>query len=85
MTNQEIINRIKKILIEEFEVEERLIKSESNLYEELELDSLDSVDLVVALENEFEFKVDRTRDEETLRKMRTLNDVAEFIKTKINS
>jgi len=69
-------------LIEEFEVEEAVIKPDSNLYEELELDSLDSVDLVVALENEFQFKVDRSEDEETLRKMRTLNDVAQFIRSK---
>ena len=83
MTNQEIIEKIKNILIEEFEVEEELIKSDSNLYEELELDSLDSVDLVIALENEFGFKIDRTKDEEALRQMRTLNDVATFIRLKI--
>jgi len=82
MTDQEIIDRIKEILIEEFEVEEAVIKPDSNLYEELELDSLDSVDLVVALENEFQFKVNRSEDEETLRKMRTLNDVAQFIRSK---
>ena len=83
MTNQEIIEKIKNILIEEFEVEEELIKSDANLYEELELDSLDSVDLVIALENEFGFKIDRTKDEEALRQMRTLNDVATFIRLKI--
>jgi len=83
MTDQEIINKIKDILIEEFEVEEEIIKPDSNMYEELELDSLDSVDLVVALENEFAFKIDRTKDEEALRQMRTLNDAVAFIKQKI--
>lgn len=83
MTDQEIIDKIKEILIEEFEVDEEIIKPDSNMYEELELDSLDSVDLVVALENEFEFKIDRTKDEEALRQMRTLNDAVTFIKQKI--
>jgi acyl carrier protein len=83
MTEQEIIERIKNILVEEFEVDEDIIKAESNLYEELELDSLDSVDLVVALENEFQFKVDRTKDEEKLRQMRTLKDVTGFIQSKM--
>ncbi|MEJ2055145.1 MAG: acyl carrier protein [Calditrichaceae bacterium] len=83
MTDQEIIDRIKAILIDEFEVEEELIKPGSNLYEELELDSLDSVDLVVAIENEFGFKIDRSKDEEVLKQMRTLNDVAAFIKNKL--
>jgi acyl carrier protein len=82
MTDQEITERIKNILIEEFEVNEEIIKADANLYEELELDSLDSVDLIVALENEFQFKVDRSRDEEVLRKMRTINDVTSFIHSK---
>jgi acyl carrier protein len=82
MTDQEITERIKNILIEEFEVNEEIIKADANLYEELELDSLDSVDLIVALENEFQFKVDRSRDEEVLRKMRTINDVTSFIRSK---
>jgi len=82
MTDQKITERIKNILIEEFEVNEEIIKADANLYEELELDSLDSVDLIVALENEFQFKVDRSRDEEVLRKMRTINDVTSFIRAK---
>lgn len=84
MTDQEIIEKIKDILIDEFEVEEEIIKPDSNMYEELELDSLDSVDLVIALENEFGFKIDRTKDEEALRQMRTLNDAVAFIKQKIS-
>ena len=84
MIDQEIVNRVKKILVEEFEIEKDIITPDSTLYEELELDSLDSVDLVVALENEFEFKIDRTKDEATLRKMRTLSDVVDFINSKLS-
>lgn len=82
MTEQEIIKRIKNILVEEFEVNEEIIRADANLYDELELDSLDSVDLIVALENEFQFKVDRSRDEEVLKNMRTINDVTHFIRSK---
>jgi len=84
MTDQEIIRKIKDILVEEFEVDEEVIKPDSNMYAELELDSLDSVDLVVALENEFGFKIDRTKDEEALRQMRTLKDTVAFIRQKIS-
>lgn len=83
MTEQEILDRLKNILIDEFEIEPDMINIEANLYDELELDSLDSVDLVVALENEFGFKVDRAKDEETLRQMRTLEDVTRFINSKL--
>ncbi len=82
MTEQDIFNRIKNILIEEFEVEADSIKTESNLYTELELDSLDSVDLIVALENEFAFKINRTEDEEQLRALRSINDIIRFIQSK---
>ncbi len=85
MNNQEIFERIKQILVEEFEVDTEQITQDSNLYSELELDSLDSVDLIVALENEFGFKIDRTKDEEDLRELRTVTDVSNFIQSKINN
>ena len=82
MTEQEIFDRVKNILIEEFEVEKESITQKSNLYTELELDSLDSVDLIVALENEFAFKINRAEDEEALRAMRTITDIIRFIQNK---
>jgi acyl carrier protein len=85
MNKQDIFERIKEILVEEFEVDAESITPDSNLYSELELDSLDSVDLIVALENEFDFKIDRAKDEGELRELRTVTDVSDFIQTKINA
>ena len=82
MTEQEIFEKTKRILIDEFEVDEDAISMESNLYTELELDSLDSVDLIVALENEFSFKINRSEDEEQLRALRTITDINQFIQSK---
>ena len=79
MTEQEIAERVKKILIEEFELKEEELTPEASLYEELGLDSLDSVDLVVALEHEFKFKVVRNLDEEKIRSIRNLSDIHRFI------
>jgi len=83
MTDVEIFNRVKEILIGEFEVENDLISQESNLYTDLELDSLDSVDLIVALENEFSFKINRAEDEESLRALRSVADITRFIQSKL--
>lgn len=83
MTEKEIFDRVKSILVDEFEVESDAISPESNLYTELELDSLDSVDLIVALENEFDFKINRAEDEEALRALRTVQDVTRFIQSKL--
>jgi len=85
MNKQDVFERIKEILVEEFEVDATAITPDSNLYSELELDSLDSVDLIVALENEFSFKIDRAKDETELRELRTVTDVSHFIQSKINN
>lgn len=55
--NEEIIKKINHFLSEEFEVEEDIISPEGNIKEVLELDSLDYIDLVVVIENNFSFKV----------------------------
>jgi acyl carrier protein len=57
MTKEEIISRINEFLVEEFEVESEKITPDAILRETLELDSLDYVDLVVVIENNFGFKV----------------------------
>ena len=49
MNKEDIISKINDFLIDEFEVEEDAISPEANLKETLELDSLDFVDLVVAV------------------------------------
>lgn len=57
MERKEVIETIKGFLSEEFEVERDLITPEANLKETLDLDSLDYVDLVVIIEENFGFKV----------------------------
>ncbi len=57
MTNEEIIERINKTLAEEFEVDINIIKPDAPLMETLELDSLDLVDVVVLVEQNFGFNV----------------------------
>ena len=72
MTDDEIFHRIKSIFIEEFELEPELRLPEATLVDDLGLDSLDAVDMVVALEKEFGVKV---KDEESIRSVRTLDDL----------
>ncbi len=57
MTREEIIEKVNEFLVEEFEVDGSLIKPEASLQETLDLDSLDYVDLVVVIEQNFGFKV----------------------------
>jgi acyl carrier protein len=57
MEMQEIIEKTNAFLVEEFEADASLITPEASLKEVLDLDSLDYIDLVVALESNFHFKV----------------------------
>ena len=75
MTKQEIIDKVNELLVEEFEIEADLLTPEASLKDDLEIDSLDFVDIVVMIDNEFGFKPQT----EELKKIKTLNDFYEFI------
>jgi len=55
--NQPIIDKINGFLSEEFEVDVNRMLPDANIRQTLELDSLDYIDLVVVVENNFSFKV----------------------------
>ena len=57
MTQEEIIKTTKSFLSEEFEVDKNSIEPENNLKDTLDLDSLDYVDLVVVIEENFGIKM----------------------------
>lgn len=57
MKKNAIIEKINYFLVDEFEVEEEEIQPNADLKETLELDSLDFVDLVVAIEENFGVKL----------------------------
>ena len=79
MTKEIIVEKINYFLIDEFEVEEEEIAPQANLKETLELDSLDFVDLVVAIESNFGVKLVG----EDFTKVDTLQDFYDLIERKI--
>lgn len=79
MNKEVIIEKIDDFLIDEFEVEEDEIAPEANLKETLELDSLDFVDLVVAVESNFGVKLSG----EDFVKVVTLQDFYDLIERKL--
>ncbi|WP_230411909.1 acyl carrier protein [Denitromonas iodatirespirans] len=50
LSDEAIFDALKKILVESFETPEDQITPEANLYEDLDLDSIDAVDLAVKLQ-----------------------------------
>ena len=76
MTDGEIIGLINSSLAEEFELDLDKMKPETNIYVDLGLDSLDTVDMVIVLEKAFQFKI---REEDAIREIRTLGDIHTFV------
>ncbi len=52
-----VLEKVKAILSEQFDVEEDSITPDTNLSEDLEADSLDVVDLLMSIEDEFEIEI----------------------------
>lgn len=49
-SKEEIAEKLKEIMVNDFEISEDLIKPEANLFKDLEFDSIDAVDLAVKLQ-----------------------------------
>ena len=76
MTEQEIIKLTNQVFEESFEIEKERLKPEMNIFQDLGLDSLDIVDLVVALQEKFGVKI---RNDDRIKNIRTLGDIYKFI------
>ncbi len=76
MQNKEAIyEQLKIILAELFEIEPEAVSLQSNLYEDLDIDSIDAVDMAVKL-NELTGKKIQPSD---FKEIRTVNDVVETV------
>lgn len=80
MVKEEIKNKIDKVLENEFEIAPENLNPGAALFSDLELDSLDVVDLIVALEKEFQIKI-RTEEAQGFRDVRTLEDLYNTVQT----
>ncbi len=80
MTKEEIIEKVNEFLIDEFELEPTQIKPEALLKEDLEIESLDFVDIAVIIEKDFGFKVKN----EDMVNVRTLGDLYDYIYQQVN-
>jgi acyl carrier protein len=76
--NEEIRQQVIAVIAEEFELDPAKLTPEATLYDDLGLDSLDAVDLVVALEKAFAIKL---ANEEAVRSVRTMADLFQLIST----
>lgn len=72
------LERIKKIVLEQLNVEESAISESASFIDDLGADSLDIVELVMALEDEFEIEI----PDEEAEKLKSVGDAIKYIESK---
>ncbi|MCA2980885.1 MAG: acyl carrier protein [Myxococcaceae bacterium] len=77
MTAQNIESKVKAIIADQLGVSEDEIKMESSFIEDLGADSLDIVELVMAMEEEFEIEI----PDEEAENIKTVGDAINYINT----
>ncbi|MBP5189101.1 MAG: acyl carrier protein [Fibrobacterales bacterium] len=79
MTPEDLNSKIKAVVVDKLGVKEEQVTDDSNFADDLGADSLDLVELVMALEDEFDIEI----PDEDAEKLKTMKLVREYIQAKI--
>ena len=79
MTPEDLHSKIKAVVVDKLGVKEEQVTDDSNFADDLGADSLDLVELVMALEDEFDIEI----PDEDAEKLKTMKLVREYIQAKI--
>ena len=79
MSSEDIFEKVKEIIIEQLGVAEAAVTSEASFIDDLGADSLDIVELIMALEEEFDIEIPDADAEKVV----TVGDVVEYIKENV--
>lgn len=72
-----VLEKVKVILADQFDVEEDSITLETDMQDDLGADSLDVVDLLMSIEDEFEIEI----PDEEIENIRTVGELVNYIET----
>ncbi|MBQ9282705.1 MAG: acyl carrier protein [Treponema sp.] len=75
MSNEALFAKLKEILINEFDIEEELITLDASITEDLELDSIDSVELIVKVRPYLKEKI----EPEAFKSVKTVQNVVDLL------
>ena len=78
MSNNEIENKVKAIIVKQLGVDESKVFLEASFVDDLGADSLDTVELIMKLEDEFGVEI----PDEEAEKIKTVGEVVNYIVTK---
>ena len=79
MSSEEVFDKVKEIIVEQLGVSETAITPDASFIDDLGADSLDIVELIMALEEEFDLEIPDADAEKVV----TVSDVVEYIKDNV--
>ena len=82
MADQTIEQRVKSIIVDQLNVNEEQVNPEASFLDDLGADSLDTVELIMAFEEEFSDEIDGEIPESEAEKLQTVGDVTKYITEK---
>ena len=78
--NNHGIEKVRELLVDQLDVEEDVVTMEANIQSDLGADSLDIVDLVMSLEEEFDCEI----PDEEIENIKTVGDIVKYIEDHAN-
>jgi acyl carrier protein len=82
MSDQTIEQRVKTIIVDQLNVNEEQVTAEASFLDDLGADSLDTVELIMAFEEEFSDEIDGEIPESDAEKLQNVGDVIKYITEK---
>lgn len=79
MSSEEVFEKVKNIIVEQLQATETAVTMESSFIDDLGADSLDLVELIMALEEEFDIEIPDADAEKVV----TVGDVVDYIKENV--
>jgi len=75
-----VLDKIKGIIVEQLGVDEAQVAMDTHLMKDLEADSLDAVEIIMAIEDEFDLEV----PDEAAEKFQTVGDIVKYVEENTN-
>lgn len=74
-----VFDRVREYVVEQLDIDPDLIEMDSDLMQDLNADSLDAVEIIMAIEEGFEMEI----PDEDAEKFRTVRDMVEYVETRV--
>ncbi len=75
MNKEELLQKVEDVIVDTFEIDRAIVKPEAELVADLDFDSLDAIELILQLEEQYDAKISA----EKLKSSKTVQDVVDYL------